>query len=55
MKKKKDDDIKMFMKYDVGKGGFEGMITVLAIAAVVVLLVGLYFLFKILLPSLHGM
>jgi len=50
----KKEKIKMFMKFDVGKKGFEEMILLLAASSIVVLLLGLYFVFKVLLPSFQS-
>ncbi len=36
--------IRMILKFDVGADGFLKMITVLAVSAVIVLVVGIYFL-----------
>ena len=41
---KQDKDLKTVLKFDVGADGFQKMIYVLAIGAVVVLIAGIYFI-----------
>jgi hypothetical protein len=38
------DKIRMILKFDTGADGFQKMIIVLAVTAVIVLLLGLYFI-----------
>lgn len=42
--KKTPNNIRMILKFDTGADGFEKMIFVLAVTAVMVLLAGIYFL-----------
>jgi hypothetical protein len=44
----KKNNEKVVMKFDSGRGGFEYMIGVLAVCAILVLVLGIYFITKIL-------
>ena len=54
MAQENKNKIKTFLKFDTGKGGFENMMIVLAVTAVVVLILGVYFVLKVLLPSFQN-
>lgn len=52
--KTEDDNIRTILKFDTGADGFLKMIFVLAISAIIVLIVGIYFL-KIVTQDLKGL